>query len=60
MAYKLVKRKKAQGPYSIDEPALYTMDCWSAAPPYRMNKERPIDDRPSQSETSPYLTPTKE
>lgn len=21
------------------------LDCWSAAPPYRMNKERPIDDR---------------
>ena len=21
------------------------LDCWSAAPLYRMNKERPIDDR---------------
>lgn len=21
------------------------LDCWSAAPPYRMNKERLIDDR---------------
>lgn len=28
------------------------LDCWSAAPPYRMNKEWP-----SHSDTTPYLTP---
>lgn len=29
----------------FDKGSALLLDCWSAAPPYRMNKERFIDDR---------------